>query len=180
MAFQGDVASFSTTDLKAGVGEFTAVVNWGDGQTSQATIVANGAGPVPGRGQSHVRAGRNVLGDHDRARQRGALGFRHRCCERIGPAGRRAESAGSPPRGRRSSRARWPRSLAPRPPRAGDFSASDQLGRWVDVRRARRDHRHSRGHEVHHLRHAHLRPAKLLRRPSRSWKTALPRPTCGS
>ena len=42
--FHADVASFSTTDRNAGVGAFTAVVNWGDGQTSQATIVANGPG----------------------------------------------------------------------------------------------------------------------------------------
>jgi uncharacterized protein (TIGR03118 family) len=51
-AFQGNVATFSTTDLKAGTGEFAAVINWGDGQTSQGTIVATGAG--------HFR----VVGDH--------------------------------------------------------------------------------------------------------------------
>jgi hypothetical protein len=42
--FQGQVASFSTTDLKARVGEFTAIVNWGDGQASSCAIVATGAG----------------------------------------------------------------------------------------------------------------------------------------
>jgi uncharacterized protein (TIGR03118 family) len=42
--FQGQVASFSTTDLSAKVGEFTAVVNWGDGQASSGAIVETGAG----------------------------------------------------------------------------------------------------------------------------------------
>ena len=43
-SFQATVASFSTTDLTAPTSEFTAVVNWGDGQTTDGAIVANGTG----------------------------------------------------------------------------------------------------------------------------------------
>jgi PKD repeat protein len=41
--FQGNVASFSTAPL-ATAGEFTAVINWGDGQSSQAAIMPAGSG----------------------------------------------------------------------------------------------------------------------------------------
>ena len=50
--FQGNVATFSTTDLSAGASEFTAVINWGDGQSSPGTIVSTGAGQF------------RVVGDH--------------------------------------------------------------------------------------------------------------------
>ncbi len=43
-SFQGKVASFSTTDLQATPGEFTAVINWGDGQSSSGTIAKSGTG----------------------------------------------------------------------------------------------------------------------------------------
>ena len=51
-AFQGKIASFTTTDPRATAAAFTAVVNWGDGQSSAATIAPNSAG------------GFFVLGDH--------------------------------------------------------------------------------------------------------------------
>ncbi len=50
--FQGNVATFSTTDLSAGASEFTAVINWGDGQSSPGTIVSTGVGQF------------RVVGDH--------------------------------------------------------------------------------------------------------------------
>jgi hypothetical protein len=50
--FQGNVATFSTTDLSASTKEFTAVINWGDGQSSPGTIVSTGSG------------GFRVVGDH--------------------------------------------------------------------------------------------------------------------
>ena len=53
--FQGPVASFSTTDSRATVSDFTAVINWGDGQSSSGTIVASGPG------------GFSVAGDHNYA-----------------------------------------------------------------------------------------------------------------
>jgi autotransporter-associated beta strand protein len=40
----GVVASFSDADPRAFAGQFTALVNWGDGITSNGTIVADGAG----------------------------------------------------------------------------------------------------------------------------------------
>ncbi len=51
--FQGPVASFSTTDSQAAASDFTAVINWGDGQSSSGTIVASGSG------------GFGVVGDHN-------------------------------------------------------------------------------------------------------------------
>ncbi len=51
-SFQGPVASFSTTDPRATSGEFSAVINWGDGQSSSGTIVSGGS------------AGFLVVGDH--------------------------------------------------------------------------------------------------------------------
>jgi hypothetical protein len=54
--FQGNVATFSTTDLRASTSEFTAVINWGDGQSSSGTIVGTGPGQF------------RVVGDHTYAR----------------------------------------------------------------------------------------------------------------
>jgi large repetitive protein len=51
-AFQGKIASFTTTDPRATTADFTAVVNWGDGHTSTAAVASNPAG------------GFFVLGDH--------------------------------------------------------------------------------------------------------------------
>jgi hypothetical protein len=42
--FQSEVSTFSTTDLKATASEFTAVVNWGDGQSTGGAIVMLGPG----------------------------------------------------------------------------------------------------------------------------------------
>ncbi len=43
-SFQGKVASFSTTDLHATSTDFTAVVDWGDGQSSNGVVVPTGSG----------------------------------------------------------------------------------------------------------------------------------------
>ncbi len=51
-SFQGKIASFTTTDPRATSANFTALVNWGDGQSSTAAVAPNPAG------------GFFVLGDH--------------------------------------------------------------------------------------------------------------------
>jgi hypothetical protein len=51
-AFSGVVASFVDTDPLAPMNDYTAVIHWGDGSTSTATISANGSG------------GYNVSGSH--------------------------------------------------------------------------------------------------------------------
>ncbi len=51
-SFQGKIASFTTTDARATFANFTALVNWGDGQSSTAAVAPNPAG------------GFFVLGDH--------------------------------------------------------------------------------------------------------------------
>jgi hypothetical protein len=50
--FRGNVASFSSTNARATTTDFTAVVNWGDGQSSEGAIVPSASG------------GFLVLGDH--------------------------------------------------------------------------------------------------------------------
>jgi hypothetical protein len=42
-SFSGGVATFSDADPNAVVGDFTATITWGDGNTSAGTIVANGS-----------------------------------------------------------------------------------------------------------------------------------------
>ena len=51
-AFQGAVASLTDSDASAQAGDFTATIDWGDGQTSAGTVVANSQG------------GFDVLGNH--------------------------------------------------------------------------------------------------------------------
>jgi uncharacterized protein (TIGR03118 family) len=41
--FQGKVASFSSSDPRATAGEFTAIIDWGDGQASNGAVVRNGS-----------------------------------------------------------------------------------------------------------------------------------------
>ena len=53
--FQGNVATFSTTDLVATAGDFTAVINWGDSQSSMGTIVGTGPGDFRVVGDHHLR-----------------------------------------------------------------------------------------------------------------------------
>jgi hypothetical protein len=56
--FQGEVSTFSTTDPRATASEFTAIVNWGDGQSSNGTImpVSSGGFQVVGN-HTYSRAG---------------------------------------------------------------------------------------------------------------------------
>jgi hypothetical protein len=43
-AFQGQVATFSSSNPEATTGDFTAIVNWGDGQSSSGTILPTSGG----------------------------------------------------------------------------------------------------------------------------------------
>ena len=44
-SFSGDVASFSNSDLNATAGEYTATIDWGDGESSSGTITGPTGGP---------------------------------------------------------------------------------------------------------------------------------------
>ncbi|HVA44979.1 MAG TPA: TIGR03118 family protein [Pirellulales bacterium] len=44
VAFSGSVATLSDANTSAAVGDFTATIDWGDGETSAGTVSANGSG----------------------------------------------------------------------------------------------------------------------------------------
>jgi hypothetical protein len=58
--FDGVVATFSDTDASATASEFTATINWGDGQTTNGVVQADGAGGFNVSGKATFNTARQL------------------------------------------------------------------------------------------------------------------------